>query len=74
MDGPVTTQQREDHASRWNPLQPRDRTNFEIAIICALPLEASTVSALFDKRWDDQTYGTVSRDSNVYPTGVIGQL
>jgi hypothetical protein len=52
--------------------QPRDRSDFEIAIICALPLEASAVSALFDKRWDDQTYGKMPRDSNAYSTGVIG--
>jgi hypothetical protein len=41
-------------APRLTPSQPRDRNNFEIAIMCALPLEASAVSALFDKRWDDQ--------------------
>ena len=39
--------------------------DFEIAIICALPLEASTVGALFDKQWDDQSYGKVQIDSNV---------
>ena len=74
MDGPVPNSESPADAPRWNPsLQPRDRTDFEIAIICALPLEASAVSALFDKRWDDQTYGKVPRDSNVYSTGVIGQ-
>ncbi|KAN0075704.1 hypothetical protein V8E54_006974 [Elaphomyces granulatus] len=52
--------------------QPRNRNNFEIAIICALPLEASAVSALFDKRWDDRRYGKAPRDSNAYSTGVIG--
>ena len=58
----------------WNPSQPRDRTDFEIAIICcALPLESSTVTrALFDKQWDDQTYGKAPTDSNAYSTGVIG--
>ena len=59
-------------APRWSPSQPKDRTDFEIAIICALPLEASAVSALFDKRWDDQTYGKAPTDSNAYSTGVIG--
>ena len=57
-------------APRWNPSQPRDRIDFEIAIICALPLEASAVSALFDKRWDDRTYGKAPKDSNAYSTGV----
>lgn len=59
-------------ALRWNPSPPKDRRDFEIAIICALPLEASVVGALFDKRWDDQTYGKAPRDSNAYSTGVIG--
>jgi hypothetical protein len=59
-------------APRWSPSQPRDRTDFEIAIICALPLEASAVSALFDKQWDDQSYGKAPTDSNAYSTGVIG--
>ena len=59
-------------APRWSPSKPRDQTDFEIAIICALPLEASTVSALFDKQWDNQSYDKVSTDSNAYSTGVIG--
>ncbi|KAN0066704.1 hypothetical protein V8E54_015174 [Elaphomyces granulatus] len=52
--------------------QPRTRDEFKIAIICALPLEASVVSALFDKRWDDQRFGKAPRDSNTYSTGAIG--
>ncbi|KAN0073559.1 hypothetical protein V8E54_008779 [Elaphomyces granulatus] len=59
-------------APRWNPSPPRDRRDFEIAIICALPLEASVVSACFDKRWDDREYGKAPRDSNAYSTGMIG--
>lgn len=35
-----------------SPSQPKDRADFEIAIICTLPLEASAVSVLFDKWWD----------------------
>jgi hypothetical protein len=54
------------------PIPPRDRRDFEIAIICALPLEASVVGAYFDKQWDDQTYGKIPSDSNAYSTGVIG--
>ena len=63
---------RADNQLSTSPSQPRDRTDFEIAIICALPLEASTVSALFDKQWDAQSYGKVPTDSNAYTTGVIG--
>src|SRR5262249_45576470 len=59
-------------APRWDPPPPRHRRDFEVAIICALPLEASVVSALFDKRWDDNTYGKAPKDSNAYSTGVIG--
>jgi hypothetical protein len=60
-------------APRWNPSPPRDRRDFEIAIICALPLEATVIGAVFDKRWNDQTYGKAPRDSNAYSTGVIGR-
>ncbi|KAN0067109.1 hypothetical protein V8E54_014756 [Elaphomyces granulatus] len=60
------------HAPRWDPFPPRDRRDFEIAIICALPLEASVVGACFDKQWDDETYGKAPSDSNAYSTGVIG--
>jgi nucleoside phosphorylase len=66
-------QTRDDPAPQLGPSQPRDRNDFEIAIICALPLEASAVSALFDKRWDDQRYGKAPGDSNAYSTGVIGR-
>ena len=59
-------------APRWNPSPPRDRRDFEIAIICALPLEASVVGACFDKQWDDQIYGKAPSDTNAYSTGVIG--
>ncbi|KAM0246181.1 hypothetical protein ACHAQJ_010320 [Trichoderma viride] len=58
--------------SRWSPSPPRDRHSFEIAIICALPLEASTVSALFDRKWDGQIYGKAPGDPNVYSFGAIG--
>ncbi|KAN0071934.1 ankyrin repeat-containing domain protein [Elaphomyces granulatus] len=54
------------------PSPPRDRRDFEIAIICALPLEASAVRAFFDERYDDRTYGKAPKDSNAYSTGMIG--
>jgi len=54
--------------------QQIDGSDFKIAIICALPLEASAVSALFDKQWEyDQTYSRAPGDLNVYSTGVIGR-
>src|SRR5947207_5219248 len=56
--------------SQWYPSPPR--RDFEIAIICALPLEASVVGALFDKRYDDKTYCKALGDPNAYSTGGIG--
>jgi nucleoside phosphorylase len=52
---------------------PPDRQGFEIAIICALPLEANAVIALFDHHWEneEEIYGKAMRDPNAYTTGVI---
>jgi nucleoside phosphorylase len=57
------------------PSQPRDRGDFQIAIICALPLEADAVEAQFDKSWgeDGEIYGKAPGDPNLYTTGVIGR-
>jgi Phosphorylase superfamily len=57
-----------------NPSPPRHRRDFQIPIICALPLEANSVEALFDKCWEDdgQRYGKASGDPNAYTTGLIG--
>jgi nucleoside phosphorylase len=56
------------------PLQPRDRGDFRIAVICALPLEANAVEAQVDKFWghNGEMYGRAPRDPNAYTTGVIG--
>ncbi len=56
------------------PSRPHDRGSFEIAIICALPLEANAVIALFDPCWEDEEdiYGRAIGDPNAYTTGVIG--
>ncbi|EXL40009.1 hypothetical protein FOCG_17404 [Fusarium oxysporum f. sp. radicis-lycopersici 26381] len=62
---------------RKRPLRPKSRDEFEIAIICALNLEADAVLALFDHHWDEdqesQSYGKARGDPNAYSTGVIGQ-
>lgn len=60
-------------ASLWDPSPPTSRHDFEIAIICALPLEADAVTAMFDKRWDSKIYGKMIGDTNTYSTGAIGQ-
>src|SRR5271170_6501009 len=58
-----------------SPSPPRDRRGFNIALICALPLEADCVHAVFDKFWEDEgkNYGKALRDPNAYTTGVIGE-
>ena len=53
--------------------RPRDRNDFDIAIICALQIESDAVEALFDEIWDDDcAYGKAPTDPNSYTTGRIG--
>jgi nucleoside phosphorylase len=58
--------------SLWDPSPPTGRHEFEIAIMCALPLEAGAVAALFDKSWDSETYGKATGDTNIYSIGIVG--
>lgn len=56
-------------------MRPQSRNGFEIAIICALPLEYDAVEALFDDVYDVSgvaAYGKQSGDANWYRTGRIG--
>ncbi|KAH6871049.1 hypothetical protein B0T10DRAFT_592798 [Thelonectria olida] len=57
------------------PSRPTTRRGFEIAIICALTLEADAVDALFDVHWDDDgsPYDKAEGDTNAYSTGAIGR-
>ncbi|KAK3374696.1 hypothetical protein B0H63DRAFT_452540 [Podospora didyma] len=57
------------------PRRPATRCDFEIAVICALPIEADAVDALFDHHWDDDgpPYDKAAGDSNAYSTGAIGR-
>ncbi|KAG9550964.1 hypothetical protein KCU79_g13556, partial [Aureobasidium melanogenum] len=54
---------------------PETRDDFEVAIICALPLEAAAVLDLFDQRYDKDgsQYGKQEGDTNTYSTGRIGR-
>ncbi|KAL9573378.1 hypothetical protein ACKAV7_003063 [Fusarium commune] len=57
------------------PRRPKSRDDFEIAIICALTLEADAVIASFDHHWDEDngpSFGKARGDPNSYSTGVIG--
>jgi nucleoside phosphorylase len=56
-----------------HPNRPRDRKGFEIALICALPIESDAVEASFDEFWEeDYTYGKAPGDQNTYTLGRIG--
>ncbi|KAI3316921.1 hypothetical protein HD806DRAFT_399973 [Xylariaceae sp. AK1471] len=70
----LTTPEAESPPLR-RPLRPATRHEFEIAIICALPLEADAVQALFDQHWDNNgpPYDKASGDPNAYTTGAIGR-
>ncbi|KAH0493751.1 hypothetical protein TgHK011_000402 [Trichoderma gracile] len=55
--------------------RPLCREDFEVAIICALPLEYDAVALLFDEFWDEDgdPYKRAAGDPNVYTTGRIGR-
>ncbi|KAJ2988073.1 hypothetical protein NUW58_g4165 [Xylaria curta] len=57
------------------PQQPRRRADFEISIVCALPLEYDAVSLLFDIDWSEcgLNPGKAFSDRNTYTTGRIGR-
>ncbi|KAL3428796.1 purine and uridine phosphorylase [Aspergillus tetrazonus] len=54
-------------------MRPKSRNDFTIAIICALPLEADAVEALFDEHYDrlGKHYGKQEGDANAYVNGRI---
>jgi nucleoside phosphorylase len=56
-------------------MRPRTRDDFAIAIICALPLEAEAVEALFDETYDrlGKYYMKERGDANAYINGRIGK-
>jgi nucleoside phosphorylase len=51
--------------------QPRNRNDFEIAVLCALGTESDAVLAVFDDTWEYK-YGKAPGDPNAYITGRIG--
>ncbi|KAM6510861.1 hypothetical protein FSOLCH5_011306 [Fusarium solani] len=56
-------------------LRPSRRDGFEVAIICALPLEYDAVCYIFDEFWDEDgdQYGRAVGDPNSYTTGRVGK-
>ncbi|OAA74419.1 Ankyrin repeat-containing domain protein [Akanthomyces lecanii RCEF 1005] len=59
----------------FQPPRPTARDDFKIAVICALPLEADAVDALFDRHWDEDgpSFDNAPDDPNAYSTGAIGR-
>ena len=57
------------------PRRPASREDFEVAVICALSIEADAVEALFDHHWEDDgpPYSKARGDRNAYSTGAIGR-
>jgi nucleoside phosphorylase len=56
-----------------HPGQPPHRGDFDIAVICALQIEADAVEAMFDAFWEDEdSYGKAAGDYNAYTIGRIG--
>ncbi|EXJ80944.1 hypothetical protein A1O3_07232 [Capronia epimyces CBS 606.96] len=55
-------------------VRPHDRDDFEIAIICALPIERDAVEVLLEAEYetDGFSYGKAARDPNAYTTGRLG--
>lgn len=56
---------------RCTSTKARDRTAFEIAIVCALEIESNAVEASFDEFYDDIDYGKSPGDFNAYTLGRI---
>ncbi|CAF3512879.1 unnamed protein product [Fusarium graminearum] len=55
---------------------PKGRNDFEVAIICALPLEFDAIRTLFDRHWEERHYRfrKLKGDPNHYVNGRIGTV
>ncbi|EXA35091.1 hypothetical protein FOVG_13859 [Fusarium oxysporum f. sp. pisi HDV247] len=73
---PVNPPDTHTSSAKSYPSRPSDRRGFEIAIICALTLEADAIEALFDHHWEDDgpPFDKEPGDPNAYSTGVIGRF
>ncbi|CRG89802.1 Nuclear pore complex protein Nup205 [Talaromyces islandicus] len=55
-----------------NDSRPKNRSEFTVAIFCALPLEADAVRDLFEEGWGEgENYGKAAGDANTYTLGRI---
>ncbi|KAJ0414789.1 hypothetical protein BJY00DRAFT_294461, partial [Aspergillus carlsbadensis] len=53
--------------------EPTSRTDFEIAIICAIPIEFNAIATIVDEFWD-RDYGKAIGDTNNYTNARIGKF
>jgi nucleoside phosphorylase len=54
--------------------RPQGRDAFEVAIICALSIEADAMIALLDDNWElEEQYEKADGDTNIYTIGRVGQ-
>lgn len=51
---------------------PQTRHGFGVAIMCALPIEATAVKTLLDNKWQAAPFGKAPTDTNIYSVGSIG--
>ncbi|KAJ6270720.1 nucleoside phosphorylase domain-containing protein [Bipolaris maydis] len=74
MSDPQRSVSDSPHSPRGRRQRPEYRSQFDIAIVCALPLEYDAVTLLVDEFWDEtgDSYGRAVGDSNSYTTGRIG--
>ncbi|KAM6532490.1 hypothetical protein FSOLCH5_001913 [Fusarium solani] len=64
--------QSQEKKSRFEDIAPPEsRNDFEIAFVCALPLEYEAVCYLIDEFWDED-YGRAAGDPNIYTNGRVG--
>jgi nucleoside phosphorylase len=68
---PVGTSQNGPPLSKLK--QPPSCDDFGVAIICALPVEATAVTALFDEQWDHGALDKANTDTNQYSVGSIAE-
>ncbi|KAF4412182.1 Aminodeoxyfutalosine nucleosidase [Colletotrichum fructicola] len=52
--------------------RPSRRTDFTVALICALPIEFDAVALAFDETWPGNQFGKASGDYNAYTLGRMG--
>ncbi|EHK19554.1 uncharacterized protein TRIVIDRAFT_46254 [Trichoderma virens Gv29-8] len=53
---------------------PASRDEFEVAVICALPLEYDAVTLLVDDWYEDGRYGRAPGDENIYKSARMGNV